>query len=348
VRTLQTRIPISWLTDGQWSNPERIDVDTPSTTDSENIMLQPDLAVGPNGHAVAIWLYYNSAMTGFQVNARSYQPQSNGWGPQRQVGANVGFAEVHVAVDGSGNAVAGWSEETSFGTATFQQATNRFVNGAWGTAAPLGKGVAPQFAFDGSGNAIGIWTRSSPTPARVMAGAMAVNTSQWSTTELPQGGDPVLAANARGQAVAVWVNGASVRDTAGTWGSTIALDTAPISRPAVAIDAKGNAIAIWIAGTNSEVRTRRFTVGSGWDAAPTPLPQVGNLPRIAMDAAGNALAVWSAGANVYAARFTPASGWQEPQLAGTGGSFPSLAVAQNGNAVVMWMQSDLVYANTFQ
>ncbi|MDX1253242.1 MAG: hypothetical protein IDH49_13520 [Gammaproteobacteria bacterium] len=74
-------------------------------------------------------------------------------------------------------------------------------------------------------------------------------------------------------------------------------------------------------------------------------------PRLAFDGNGNAIAVWSqfdgTRKNIWARRYTAASGWNTPQLIETNGGdadFPRLVFDGRGNAVVIWRHIEVVQA----
>jgi len=99
-----------------------------------------------------------------------------------------------------------------------------------------------------------------------------------------------------------------------------------------------------------------------WHTA-TRVDQVSELSRqtrsaadavqIAMDPQGNAIAVWGSPAGVWSARYLGASGWQTPQLIGSGAGTgrATVDIDSLGNAVAVWDQPvggrRLIWANRF-
>lgn len=101
------------------------------------------------------------------------------------------------------------------------------------------------------------------------------------------------------------------------------------------------------------------------DTSDKALPQTGSAPghtgvvlstssdpRVVFDGNGNAIAVWSqfdgARKNIWANRYTAASGWGAPQLIETNGGdvdFPKIAINANGSALVVWEQTDATRRN---
>lgn len=82
-------------------------------------------------------------------------------------------------------------------------------------------------------------------------------------------------------------------------------------------------------------------------------------PQIAMDSNGNALAVWeqrsASRANIWASRYTPATGWGPPELVETNddgdAKEPQVVLDGNGNGLAIWAQYDglrhSVWANRY-
>jgi len=77
-------------------------------------------------------------------------------------------------------------------------------------------------------------------------------------------------------------------------------------------------------------------------------------PQITFDASGNAIAVWrqSDGTryNIWANRYTPATGWGTAELIETDdgtATYPNIAIDANGNAIAVWYQHDGTRYNTW-
>ncbi len=150
------------------------------------------------------------------------------------------------------------------------------------------------------------------------------------------------------------------------------------TEPRVAVDANGNAFALMQGGaTSRDVAVSRYTPGAGW-TAPQTLRQ-SDSPyslRIAMTPSGDsAIAVWKHEAaandgtrNVYASRWTAATGWSTPPAqiddlatnpasGGTGNGDNrglELAMDTTGNAIAVWndpngngVTQDRIYWNRY-
>lgn len=135
-----------------------------------------------------------------------------------------------------------------------------------------------------------------------------------------------------------------------------------VQEPDVAVDARGNAFTVWTQqdGAMRNIWASRYEPGSGW-SAPYTIEQnaaLADSPKVAMDAAGNAIAVWiqyQVGApSLWASRFTPAGGWETPELLelmdGSAAVLPRIAMNAAGHAVVAWYQQEAVaniYVNRY-
>ncbi len=176
---------------------------------------------------------------------------------------------------------------------------------------------------------------------------------------------PQIAANANGNAVAVWTQteGAITRIwssyyTLGSgWSTAVPIEndmTGSGSAPQVAIDPQGNALAVWVQKYSnglSYLQSNRYTAG-GWQPGAVTQVETDNAadasdPQIAFDANGNALVVWTRYQNkIWAVRRPAGGAWEhevqiEPANGATVASKPQIAVNASGNALAVWVESDL-------
>ncbi|WP_375768361.1 Ig-like domain-containing protein [Archangium gephyra] len=122
--------------------------------------------------------------------------------------------------------------------------------------------------------------------------------------------------------------------------------------PDVAVDGQGHALAVWVQGTSSGALrpfASRSTPYAGWEPGrelDTVHPGDVEHPAVAVNEAGFGVAVWElhgARVDLYAAEYTPGTGWGEPRLLETRDepvSTPRVGVDAEGNALVVWKQSD--------
>ncbi|WP_257450792.1 Ig-like domain-containing protein [Archangium lipolyticum] len=129
--------------------------------------------------------------------------------------------------------------------------------------------------------------------------------------------------------------------------------TRPGLQPDVALDGQGQALAVWVQGTSSGAFrpfASRSVAYAGWEPArelDTVHPGDAEHPAVAVNESGFGVAVWElhdgAQVDLYAAEYTPGTGWSEPRLLESGAgpvSAPRVGVDAQGNALVVWRQSD--------
>lgn len=161
---------------------------------------------------------------------------------------------------------------------------------------------------------------------------------------------PVVAVNARGQAVAVWQRYegggyhlmASRYEPRVGWAEPerILAETGSLE-PRVAIDGQANALVVWWHG--GAIHASYGIPGRAW-GAPQALVS-GRNPDLAMDEAGRAYLLWSSSQEgLYAMRFTSA-GWTAPERvqAEDPSDRPDLgesdvAIAPNGSVLATWLR----------
>lgn len=241
------------LSGGTWSFPTNI---SPSGQDA----LIPDVAVDPNGNAVATCARYDG--TNFTTrNAMALKGQS--WGPSFVVSNGAETAsEGSIAVDSNGNAVAVWSQ---FDGSNFMvQASLIPYGGNWSTEQAIstsGQDASiPIVASDPNGNIVAIWVAFDGTN-NVTQAAMLPSGGSWSApvTISNEGMDVnniCLAINILGNSVAAWDETDGVNSTIqsaslplnGSWSTLTQVSTTGnfATNPVVSVDSSGNAVAIWL------------------------------------------------------------------------------------------------------
>jgi hypothetical protein len=187
-------------------------------------------------------------------------------------------------------------------------------------------------------------------------------------------GYEAVAANATGNAVAVWMqdSAAGVVDIwanryingSGWQGAElIGSGSNDMALPRVVLDANGNATVAWMSWVSSapgDVYATRYAVGTGW-TAPVQIESgagMAGYPQLAVDSNGNVIAVWEqqlAGVSqIYASRYN-GTAWSSEQVidANSAGNayVPQIAVDGSGNYTVAWVQYDgsyySMYANRY-
>jgi hypothetical protein len=269
--------------------------------------------------------------------------------------------------DLTGNALAttSWSFTTS--------------DGAWSTAELIETdnaswAASPQIAVDASGNAMAVWYQHDGTRSNIMANRY-VPGSGWTGAELVENensiyaGNPQMAIDGNGNALAVWHHGTDIyanRYVVGSgWGTEELIEsgTGPANFPQIAADSSGNAMAVWKQWDGSEwnMMANRYVAGSGWGTEESIESSAGEAdsPAIAFDASGNAMAIWrqrdGTRYDLWANRYVAGSGWGTAELiensdAGDVDAL-SLAVDANSNGMAVWNQNDgtigRIFANRY-
>lgn len=277
-------------------------------------VIDPDVAMDPNGNAIAVWAQSDGTRNNIWANRYVV---GMGWGTAVLIETtNTGHAGgVDVGMDTAGNAIAAWGQ--SDGT-RYNIWANRYVVGTgWGTAqlieAISTNGSMPlsaRIAVDTSGNAIAVWNMSDGTRDNIWANRYVVG-SGWGTAQLIES------------------------DNAG-----------PATSPDLDMDGAGNATVIWSQSNGSiyNVWTNRYTVGPGWGTA--GMLSAGSVPRIDVDVNGNAVAIWTLSNGTYndvwAARHVAGTGWQpaviiENNNGGNAGGHSAIAL-DSGAVVATWSE----------
>lgn len=294
------------------------------------------------------------------ISAITWQPPVN----LSIAGQNA--ANVQVAINSAGNAVAVWQANG------YVQASTRHFGGVWSAPVNIstaGDGQFPQVAVDGAGNIVAIWLQSPPSSDLVlMSSTLLFGAASW-TAPVPisvppfQAENAQLAMNAAGNAVAVWsyYDGSAFRAQAstlnlgGSWGGSwtapvyVSMGGQSVAIPRVAIDSSGNAAMVWVRFdvSNAIVQASTLPFGGSW-TAPINLSEAGqnaNNPHITVSSSGNVIAVWqrSDGINqIIQSRSLPFGGaWSavsDLSTAGQDSTKPQVAMDSAGNAVVVWIK----------
>ncbi len=254
-----------------WGTAELIE------TDDARLDFDPQVAVDPQGVAVAVWHQWEGP--GYDLWSNRFVP-GVGWGTSELLETDENILRgAQIAIDPQGNAVVVWMQDD--GT-RFNIWANRFVPGVgWGTAELIetddaGFASDPQIVMDPAGNAIAAWEQRDDTR----------RFNIWANRFVPGGG----------------------------WGTAVLIETddaGTADRPQVAVDPQGPAIAVGRQsdGTRDNLWANRFVPGVGWGTAEL-LETDENILRgaqIAIDPQGYVVAVWSQGDgtrdNIWANRF---------------------------------------------
>jgi len=365
---------------GGWGTPQVIDDNSGNAT-------EPRIAVDSAGNAVAIWIREN-IVSRRGVVAASYS--AGAWGAPQDVEGNAGNARApQIGIDASGVARALWIQHDG----NFERVrSGRLQGGVWDMTSSsidggTGNALDAQIQVFANGTALAVWSQFNGMTPRLWHNRF--NGIGWSTADLLDENNtsfnlsaPSLAADASGNAIAVWSQGTATtsstvyarRYSGGNWGSADVLSgagTDNASRARIAINAAGQAVAVWQESHADSLQTwvKRRSGAGAWSAAvrlDTPLGGSDSQgePQVAIDTTGNAMVAWPhtlSGANhrdLYGSHYSTASGnWAAPVLLDsvTTGDVNTCSVAMdaNGNAIVVWDQDTTnarldIWANVFR
>lgn len=349
-----------------WGPPEQIDA-------GDGGSRKPALAANGAGNAFCVWEELKS--DGSQEStiwANRYEVDL-GWGAPERIQASVlPSLKPAVAADLEGNAIAIWVELEFPSNLQVVRARRYDVGSGWGENQAIDTMPSPSVPealdvqTDADGNAIAIWaegTRPSGT-CSVTSAISCVLTEDCPASETCTVGGP---------SEVLWAN----RYVAGEgWEAARPIKSDPETRAENArlgVSENGEAHVVWIqygyTPTTPAVETRkdiwsvRYTPGSDWAGSdwgePGPIDNDADGeklgPAIAVDASGVAHAVWSQQdailqndfRNIYANRYTEASGWGTPVLVepptldprdDADATAPRIGVNAAGNTFVVWRQ----------
>jgi len=335
----------------------------------------PQVAMDPDGNAIAVWDQWGDANN---IWSNRYTPAS-GWGTAGLLEVNAEDAWYpQVAIDPNGNAIAVWEQGGHFeeGAMTHIWANRYTPASGWGTAELIETDNAgdhqplysiPQVAIDPDGNAIAVWQQYDGTRYNIWANRY-IPASGWGTAELIEtdnAGDaeiPQVAMGPDGNAIVVWVQSDGIwsnRYTPASGWAAAGFFAGIAVLPQVAIDSNGNAIVVWV--QSDGIWSNRYTPASGWGTARRIEGNAENVwnPQVAINPDGDAIVVWqqSDGTrdNLWANRYTPASGWGRAEcIEGNAENVwnPQVAIDPDGNAIAVWEQWDgtryNIWSNRFE
>lgn len=302
-----------------------------------------ELAVGPSGRAVAIWLQKDA--TEQSIFAAVFDEESKAWGAAAPVeNADTVARHPHVAVNEKGEAVAVWAQiQTPGSYMTFARRLDADSQSWVGspTVLPLqtsfeegpGLGAAevPRVALDPEGNAVAVWVQpvgnhgSAAGVRQILASNYKKESDSWSVAQILQkpGADagyvPRLSMNSKGEAVVVW------------------RQQVPNSGQYQRYDIMGSLF--------SSDESASWTEAFNFDAN---IESHAYLPDVAMSESGEAIAVWaewpfetSTSYEVYVSRVSADKLTPSIHLLDAGrGSLPRVVVNLNGDGLISWKDRD--------
>ncbi len=334
----------------------------------------PDVAVAPNGEAIATWV--GSRPAGIEVSSRR---PGKGWSPP------VTIAPVREEIEGpeiavsAGKAVIVWKDNihTRRGEARVILAATRLRGKRWSRPRNISaekrwrsepEGGEPQVAITPGGKAIVVWQATNEKHLAIYFIASAIQAPGGTDWTAPVGirgsfeGDaPQVAISPAGEAVAIW--GASYNEESnidvssrpanGPWKGAGQLATpGPFPQPRLAMTSKGEAIGAWVKepedGREATVQVTTRTPGGKWRVKTLAPQDYGTAPAIVTEPGGRATVVWVKSSSFYeetvvASTHAPGGVWSEPiSVADEGLQLPTpsespIAVTRQGESIAVWV-----------
>lgn len=291
----------------------------PASTTGSSVSWSPVVAADGSGRLTAAW--FGDGAAGFGVYAASRAAALSGaWSTPIRLGAALAPRDLQLAVNASGQAVAGWVDVYPNLTQRLVTAT-RTAGGSW-SAATLFPAIEAEYAghgieVDGTGQAIGLWATGEGMLGG-LSGTIDSPLSLDGTGPVPavssDGSAPFdLALDGAGRATALFLDAtglalfSSTRPSGGSWQTPQLVErwtppsdseTGSLEAPKLAVNASGRAVAVWMrrADAGSGLQSAVRPAGGTWSAS-SPLASITNqryvvTSGVGIDAAGTATAAW--------------------------------------------------------
>lgn len=297
---------VSTLPYGQttWTRPVII-----NTQLSSEVVNFPNLAVAPNGNALAVWTSSPSPYV-YHVLANSYDSTSQTWRGQQELlgGGTILDSELNqVATDSQGNGTLVISSAST----NIQLVTYNFNDNAWTTIPPIVTSSSSNAAIsvDPAGNTTVVWLEDdgSMNAASLPFGQTSfIKLTTLSTTAAHYYTLPQVVSDAQGNAVAAWpdISGAlasarfSFSDMSWSVLPNLNLSGNLPGLISLSGDAAGDALATWliyVLGSGSYVQAASLAAGSTtWSnlAQLSPNTEYDSVIHGVITSTNNGVAIW--------------------------------------------------------
>ena len=289
---------------GRFGPPERV-------ATLRGTVYQFNLAVGPRGDAVVVWLRRDREIEFTPQVEAAVRPAGGEFGPVQHLGQTRRETQpADAAVDAKGNAIVVWlglTDDPPPDISTTRVAYARRGGPLRAETPPAGLDFSSEVSFDGAGNATGLGTgpQGIGSVVRTASGV-------WQAPRFigaPAGYSPRLAVDLDGTAHAVWV-ALSSEGPAGVWAAErlahdgswqeptlIAEEPNPVYTLALGASGFGNVVVTW--NSYGEWRASIRSATSGWSRPGGVGFQCGAFNDPAIDAHGNAIVVCERAATGY-------------------------------------------------
>jgi uncharacterized repeat protein (TIGR01451 family) len=222
---------------------------------------EPDIAVGSQGTAVAVW--ERRGGTDSRIEA-AFSPGGGVFGTTQTISDTFSYLP-DVAVDPAGGAVAVWQRADAIGTGDSRiEAAFRPAGGSFGDVQTVSPGGSyPRVAVDPGGGAVAVWERYLDAQSRIEAAFRPPGGSFGAPQPISDPGESYsaqVAVDPDGVAVALWIGSgqiqAAFRPAGGSFGDVQTVSDAGgnVDSPQVTVDSEGGAVAVWRRSVDSESR----------------------------------------------------------------------------------------------
>lgn len=292
----------------------------------------PAIAMTPGGDTYAMW---QDSRNGTPDIYASVHPAGGSWETNVRVdddpGGRASQITPDLAVDGSGNAYAVWTD-TRNGDADIYFSYRAAASSTWGINVRVNDDIStypwaqykPTVSVDDAGSAYAIWydQRDESIGAGIYFSYRTALSATWSPNErisspAPPGSayqysSPAIAVDPAGNVHALWVDTraispsvyAAYRPAGGSWEPSELVSSSQTAlqygyrSTSIAVDAMGNAYALWVdqRASDNDIYFAYRPAGGSWNSEARVNDDGGSAsqsnPDIAVDASGNAYAVW--------------------------------------------------------
>jgi hypothetical protein len=189
---------------GGWSAPATV-------VSASNSFFYPSVAVAPNGEAVAVW---QQAINGVGAVVESSFETGGAWSAPVELGGGFFYAgPPQVAIDAAGEAVALWERKIENPASFDVLAASRPRGGPWSTPTAVPRTekeepYEPSLALSPGGQAVAAWVTGTLTEHIIRTSVRPAGAPWGPPTDLTKPTEsvdnPIVAADAHGNAVVVW------------------------------------------------------------------------------------------------------------------------------------------------
>lgn len=315
-----------------------------------------------------------------------FYTDGNGWTMTDVMTDEIGNSGYpSIAINNNGDAIAAWHQ--GVGAQHNIWASHYTAAQGWTAIIELehsiDSGFAPEVSMNNNGAGIAIWQSSinevdsskkiwaslyNPNTGWGSAALLDAHTVDWPQATIDENGDILAAWEKDGH---LWSAGFT---DSGGWSAPTQISVQSSDNLMSSVffrDSNGDNNILWLrlaVGDRSELLTRRYAVGSGWQPIEiiTTVPSSSSLYALSSlavttDKNGNALAIWvqegDTAGYILSSRYTAAGGWATPEpaqpLDAGFSDYPVLVGESNGNATVAWTKDMIdgspnrVYANRY-